>query len=112
MKKIAAVVAEAAAAGALALAPAAHADTTGGGDTQFLSIIHAHILGLTSENGDAGLTHLGQLVCGQLAMGGGDRAAIHQKLANQWKSESDAAWFITASAVAYCPEYILTSDRW
>jgi Protein of unknown function (DUF732) len=98
-------------AAALALAPAAHAKT-GGGDTQFLSIIHQHIFGLTSENGDAGLTHLGQLVCNQLEMTGGERDGIHQQLANKWKSESDAAWFVTASAVAYCPEYIVTSDRW
>jgi hypothetical protein len=96
---------------ALALAPAAHAET-GGGDTQFLSIIHQHIFGLTSDNGDAGLIKLGHAVCGQLAMTGGVRDGIHQQLANHWKSESDAAWFITASAVAYCPEYIVTSDRW
>jgi Protein of unknown function (DUF732) len=98
-------------AAALALAPAAHAET-GGGDTQFLSIIQQHIFGLTSDNGDAGLTYLGQLVCQKLAMTGGDRDGIHQQLANKWKSESKAAWFTTAAAVAYCPEYILTSDRW
>ena len=102
----------AAALAALALAPAAHADTTGGGDAQFLSIIHEHIMGLTSDNGDAGLIKLGHAVCDQLAMDDGNRDLIHQKLANHWKSESDAAWFITASAVAYCPEFIVPSDRW
>ena len=96
---------------AVALAPAAHADT-GGGDAQFLSIIHQHIFGLTADNGDAGLIKLGHAVCDQLAMDDGNRDLIHQKLANHWKSESDAAWFITASAVAYCPEFVETSDRW
>jgi hypothetical protein len=93
-------------------APAAHADGTGGGDTQFLSIVHEHIFGLTASGGDPELEKLGRAVCNDLAADGGDRAAIQQKLANHWKSESDAEWFITASAVAYCPMFVVTSDRW
>ena len=97
-------------AGAVVLtAPVAHADT---GDAQFLSLIHEHIFGLTADGGDPELIKLGHAVCDQLAVDDGDRDLIHQKLANHWKSESDAAWFITASAVAYCPEFILPSDRW
>jgi hypothetical protein len=94
---------------AVLTAPLAHADT---GDAQFLSIIHEHILGLTAEGGDAELIKLGHAVCDQLATDDGNRDLIHQKLANHWKSESDAAWFITASAVAYCPGFIVPSDRW
>jgi hypothetical protein len=52
------------------------------------------------------------IVCEQLAMDDGNRDLIQQKPANHWKSESDAAWFITASAAAYCPEFVKTSDRW
>lgn len=97
---------------AVAAPAAAHTGDTGGGDTQFLDIIHTHIFGLTAEGGDPELIKLGHAVCGQLATDGGDRDLIHQKLANHWKSESDAAWFVTASAVAYCPEFVLPSDRW
>jgi hypothetical protein len=95
-----------------ALAPAAHADTTGGGDTQFLEIVHLHIAGLTASGGDATLTGLGHAICNSLAQNFGDRSSAQQQLANKWKSESDAAWAITASAVAYCPRYIVSSDRW
>ncbi|BBY66175.1 hypothetical protein [Mycolicibacterium helvum] len=37
---------------------------------------------------------------------------VQQRLANKGTSESDAEWAITASAVAYCPHYIVSSDRW
>lgn len=95
------------------VAPVAHADTTGGGDSQFLSIIHQHILGLScNDGGDSCLPGLGHAVCQELANDYGDRSLMQQKLANKWKSESDAAWFITASAVAYCPIFIKSSDRW
>jgi hypothetical protein len=97
---------------ALALAPAAHADTTGGGDSQFLQIFHEHAWGVTADNGDATLTRLGHAICNSLADDFGDRSSAQQALANKWKSESDAAWAITASAVAYCPQYIVSSDRW
>ena len=97
---------------ALVLAPVAQAEPTGGGGSQFLDIVHAHIAGLTHRDGDSGLVDLGQKVCAALAARGGDRDALQQQLANEWSSESDAAWFITASAVALCPEYIVTSDRW
>jgi hypothetical protein len=91
---------------------AADGGEPGGGDSQFLRIIHQHILGLTAQGGDADLVKLGHAVCNQLDSDYGDRGTAQQKLANHWSSESDAEWFITASAVAYCPMYIKTSDRW
>lgn len=99
---------------ALTFAATAAADNgePGGGDSQFVSIIHEHIMGLTADGGDPALEKLGHAVCSQLDSDYGDRGTAQQKLANKWSSESDAEWFITASAVAYCPEYIKSSDRW
>ena len=107
-----ALVAAVAMGAAVAVAPAAQADEIGGGATQFLEIAKGHIAGLQHDDGDAGLVDLAGMVCDHLAATGGYRGRIQQKFANAWHSESDAAWFITASAVAFCPEYIVESDRW
>lgn len=97
---------------ALALAPAAEAKTTGGGNMQFLDIFHTHVWGVTFTGGDSTLIDLGHAICNSLDGSGGQRAHIQQILANKWRDESDAAWTITAAAVALCPEHIVSSDRW
>ena len=74
--------------------------------------MHEHDWDVTSDGGDATLTRLGHAICSQLADDLGDRSSAQQTLANKWKSESDAEWAITASAVAYCPLYVVSSDRW
>jgi hypothetical protein len=101
---------------AVAVAAPAAADTgdTGGGDAQLLQIIKLHIAGINNPTeGDAGLIKGGKAICDAMSSGR-SRDSIRQQLEvgqNAW-SDSDARWFITASAVAYCPDFIETSDRW
>ena len=113
MKTVLAAAALAVAVAVAAPAAAAPSDT-GGGDAQFLQIIKRHIAGINNPTeGDAGLIKGGHAICDAMSLGR-SRDSLRQQLEvgdHAW-SDSDARWFITASAVAYCPEFIETSDRW
>lgn len=81
-------------------------------DDLYLKILKSHVAGITNTEGDAGLIKGGHIICDRLRQGY-PRGEISRKFTqgHGW-SDSDAAWVITASAVAYCPEYVLPSDRW
>lgn len=84
-------------------------------DTKFLDLFQTHIAGISNTEGDAGLVKLGHLICDELNEGSPRSQTIRHftqpKSGHSW-SDSDASWLMTASVVAYCPEYILPSDRW
>jgi hypothetical protein len=81
-------------------------------DERFLYIVHRHIWDLDHPDGDAGLIRIGHDTCGALREGISREALIRQTGQGPGLSDSDSSWLITASAVAYCPEMVVPSDRW
>jgi Protein of unknown function (DUF732) len=86
---------------------------TGGGDAEFLYLAKLHIAGLSNPTeDDAGLTGLGKAICHDLD-GGRSRESVRlQFIQGHGWSDSDASWMVTSAVVAYCPMYIIPSDRW
>lgn len=86
--------------------------STGQGDAQYLQILKSHVFGITNADGDAGLIKGGHAICDGLQEGRRRESIFLQFVQGHGWSDSDASWTITASVVAYCPQFILPSDRW
>ncbi len=84
----------------------------GADDVTYLRILKGHVFGITNTDGDAGLIKGGHVICDGLSEGRSRDSMSRQFTQGHGWSDSDASWAITASVVAYCPEYILPSDRW
>lgn len=84
----------------------------GGGDAEYLYILKDHVAGITNTEGDAGLIKLGHAICDGLQEGRSRQSIFLQFVQGHGWSDSDASWQVTASVVAYCPEFVLPSDRW
>lgn len=81
-------------------------------DERYLYILKSNVFGITNTEGDAGLIKLGHAVCDELESGSSRDSIARQFTQGPGWSDSDASWLTTASAVAYCPAFILPSDRW
>ncbi len=86
-------------------APVTPTNRLGADDVTYLRILKGHVFGITNTEGDAGLIKMGHAICDELKLGSISRQG-------HGRSDSDASWLITASVAAYCPDYVLPSDRW
>jgi hypothetical protein len=81
-------------------------------DERYLYILKSNVAGITNPDGDTGLIRGGHAICDDLQAGGTRDAIKRRFMQGPGWSDSDASWQITASVVAYCPEFILPSDKW
>jgi hypothetical protein len=81
-------------------------------DERYLYILKSNVAGITNADGDAGLIRGGHAICDGLAEGRSRESIKRQFTQGPGWSDSDASWMITASVAAYCPEYVLPSDKW
>jgi hypothetical protein len=94
----------------------AHADytgpRTGGGATELLDIIHTHTTLGGGDGGDQAAVNVAKDVCADLESDS-SRHSIQVFFTQKhgW-ADNDAEWMTTASAVAFCPSFIVDSDRW
>lgn len=84
----------------------------GGGDAEYFYILKSHVAGITNTEGDTGLIKGGHAICDGLQEGRSRQSIFLQFVQGHGWSDSDASWVVTASVVAYCPEYVLPTDRW
>jgi hypothetical protein len=98
----AAVVALAATATFLAVAPVSHADST---DDAFLSAMHRH--GIHNDHGDAAMINFAHMVCEALE-GGYSMNSLFGigDLYGKRLAADDVRFLVLTSAAAYCPQYI------
>jgi hypothetical protein len=101
-KSSAVLLGAAAIAAAVALAPAAHADSD---DTAFLRAIHGD--GITDDGGDQDLIKLGHSVCTLLGAGYTTNALVAMGSLHATRvSRDDERVLVQSAEAAYCPEYI------
>jgi hypothetical protein len=88
--------------GSLTLAPPVHADPN---DAQFLQNIRNGMgREVTDPQGTISAAHG---LCDELKQGKTyDQVVLEERQANQYWDSSEAAFFVSASAQAYCPELI------